>query len=113
MYTEISFFIYQIENNPKLSWYTVGKAVGKQEFFYIAGEDVNLSNPFGRQFDFHIILNQLSIFCYPSTSDFSLSGMCLSVESEEGGGTELTRMLSGRASLLYASISLVARHTAS
>ena len=30
MYTEISFFIYQIENNPKLSQYTVGKAVGKQ-----------------------------------------------------------------------------------
>lgn len=30
MYTEISFFIYQIENNPKLSRYTVGKAVGKQ-----------------------------------------------------------------------------------
>ena len=30
MYTEISFFIYQIENNPKLSQYTVGKTVGKQ-----------------------------------------------------------------------------------
>lgn len=46
---------------------TLGKAVGKQEFFYIVGEDINLYNSFGRQFDFHIILSHLSIFCYPST----------------------------------------------
>ena len=38
--------------------------------------------------------------------------MCLSLELEEGGGNELTRVLSGRGSCSM-SIGLVAKHSAS
>lgn len=61
MCTRLCIFALFIENfylidkqNSKFDK-TVGKSVGKQEFFYIAEENINLYNPFGRQFDFHFI----------------------------------------------------------